>query len=137
MSSTIISLPNEIIRYILDIVNKPNESLFNIINSCKSINKLNYHHQLIPIKLFSYYICDYSHVYHSKNKTYAIKNYFYGAFHNIEYGIHEYLNDLKCIIDLVFLQKKNKKSLKLMHPLKKNIDKSPYLLVSDVYLKNT
>ena len=130
----ILDLPNEIIRKILDFINFPIKNYYFFTNSCKQINSLNYHLLFVPIKIFNYFICNYSYVINSKNPNEYIKNQFKLNLSYPEYTFYEYIYDLKCIIELLFLHKINK-NIEIDNNFykKKTTDKSPILLLHDTY----
>ena len=130
----ILDLPNEIIRKILDFINFPIKNYYFFTNSCKQINRLNYHLLFVPIKIFNYFICNYSYVINSKNSNEYIRTQFKLNLSYPEYTFYEYIYDLKCIIELLFLYKINK-NIEIDNNFykKKTIDKSPILLLHDTY----
>lgn len=129
----LIDLPDEIIRKILDNIGYPFNQYYCIINSCKKIKNLNYHLLFVPIKLFSYYICNYNYVINSNNSQKFIKNKFKTDIEITGYFFFEYLYDLMTIIDVIFFKKNEKIKIDNLFHKKKIIDSSPILLLHDTY----
>jgi hypothetical protein len=130
----ILDLPDEIIRKILDFIKLPIKNYYFFINTCKHIKRLNYHMLFVPIKIFNYFICNYSYVINSKNQTDYIKEQFKINMSCPQYNFYEYIYDLKYIIELLFLYKINKKiDFDNKYYKKITIDKSPILLLHDAY----
>jgi len=126
-------LPPEILRKILDFIGMPIKNYYIPVVSCKTFNKLNYHMLFVPIKIFDYFICNYSLVNSSKNRHEFIKNEIRISLTPPEYTFFEYIYDLHSIINILFFEKKKEYNIDYLYDKKKKINKSPILLLHDCY----